>query len=201
MAQDGTKKALWHYTRLLKKVFPNGWRRQLVSDSALNIKVKKLFFWTFVLFLLTTILVEPHGLASRDLAQRTQQWKYQLIVGIRPTSHNALTERLNTIEPTVMDQLLDQALRYARGHFHGKTPTVPNMKVFDVTTWSVSYAHYDWAANNGPKGALRFLFVMDVRTGLPERVVDASRSTSDNDVFETALTRTHPGNVINLRKW
>jgi hypothetical protein len=69
------------------------------------------------------------------------------------------------------------------------------MKVFDTTTWSVAKEHFEWAANNGKRGAVRFVFVMDGRTGLPERLVDASMSTSDNDVFANVVGTTRPGTV------
>ena len=195
MSRKNQKKRKQRDYNLWNQIFSPKWVYQLIKTYDLDKGIKKLFFRTFIFFLLTTIILDAPQVASRDLESHSRRTKYKALTGIPTVSHSSICARLNRLPPVALDELLTHAQDYARQQIHAKSQTLPRMKAFDTTTWSVTHQHFDWAAHNGKRAAARFVFVMNYKTGLPERIVDASSSTSDNVVFEEVISQTRCGTI------
>jgi len=179
--------------RFIKRVFPSKYFVRLNKSFGLDVNKEKLFFRSFALFIIIAVIIQPQDTSLRDLSSFSKEEGTQTITGIKPISHTLIGKRLNSIPPDCMDKLLHQLSTQLKGRLQYKNIFPKGMKVFDVTTFSVSANHYEWVATRQSRGNLRFLFVMDSNSGTPDAIVDVSANLNDNTAFQTALQSAKQG--------
>jgi len=193
MTSNKPNSDLCSFSKTFWKVFPKQFLTSHVNRSQVDRFTRKLFFVNFLLFLLVVMFIRPSCLTSRELEAKSKQEYIQNLSGMPSAAHSSIVERLARISPDLMDILLERAQNYLQKQCHWKSSVFPKLKIFDTTTWSVTSKHFDWAARNGKRQAARFVYVLDQRTGGIDRIIDAHKSTSDNDVFEAVVRGLKPG--------
>lgn len=179
-----------------QRVLPEKQTNKLVKAYSLDKGKKKLFFRPLFIFLLVAIIFQPADVTSRDLASLSKGPSIQQLTGCTGMSHTAITTWLKAIPQECMDQMLTRVQSYCRRRLKYKGKTLKGMKVFDVTSFSVSRKHYKWAAKRKSRSNLRFLFIMDSYSGTPDAIIDAWGSTNDNTVFEDGIRHARRGQVF-----
>ena len=179
--------------RFIRHVFPSNYFLRLNKSFGLDVKKEKLFFRSFAIFIIVAVILQPQDTSLRDLSALSKEKGMQSLTGLPSVSHSAIGKRLQSIPPESMEQLLTKVGREFRGRLAYQNPFPKGMKVFDVTTYSVSASHYDWVATRQSRGNARFLFVMDSYTGTPDAIIDASSNLNDNKVFLTAINSASQG--------
>lgn len=179
--------------RFFKRVFPNTYFVRLNNCFGLDNKKQKIFFRSFAFFIIAVVILQPQDTSLRDLSATSKESGIQRLTGIQGVSHTAIGKRINSIPTESMDELLGHLSQEYKGRLRYKNPFPKGMKVFDVTTFSVSSKHYEWAATRQTRGNIRFLFIMDSYSGTPDAIVDASTNLNDNKVFQTALSSAKHG--------
>ncbi len=176
-----------------QQVLPEKQINKLVKAYSLDNGRIKRFFRPLFIFLLVAIIFQPADVTSRDLASLSQDPSIQQLTGCAGMSHTAITTRLKTVPRECMDQMLTLVQSYSRRRLKYKGKTLKGMKVFDVTSFSVSRKHYRWAAKRKKRNNIRFLFIMDSYSGTPDAIVDAWGSTNDNTAFEDGIRHARRG--------
>ena len=171
-----------------KRLFPREVFYRLNKLYDLDKHTQKLKFRPFCIFLIVLIIFQPQDTSLRGIENLTKDKGIQLLTGQVSISHTSIANRLKSIPTDSLNFVLESLVKNFKKRLKYKNPTLRGMKVFDVTTFSVSAKHYKWAAQRQSRANIRFLFVMDSYSGTPDAIVDASRNLNDNRVFKTAIS-------------
>lgn len=179
-----------------KRLFPISLFEKINKGFGIDTNRKKIIFRTFCIFLIIVLINQPHDTSLRGLESASTNSSWKLINNQESISHTAIAERLKSIPTSAVDMVLQHLISEFKKRLKYKSPFLKGMKVFDVTTFSVSSKHYGWAAKKQSRGNIRFLFVMDSYSGTPDAIVDASKNLNDNKVFRKAISVARNGKVF-----
>lgn len=183
-------------TVFFKRLFPVNLFTRLNKDFDLDRNRKKIKFRTFCLFIILVVIIQPQWTSTRDIENASKRKSLQLLSGQESISHTAIAERLKSIPSECIETLLNHLTHKYKKKLKHKSRFLKGMKVFDVTTFSVSAKHYAWAAKRQSRANIRFLFVMDSRSGTPDAVINSSKNLNDNKIFNEAITSSKTANVF-----
>ena len=157
---------------------------------------KKTKLRTFCFFIIIVMVNNPHDTSLRGIETMSMKEGIQSITGQPQISHTTIADRIRDIPSTSLEMVMNHLISEFKKRLKYKSPFIKGMKVFDVTTFSVSAKNYKWAARRQSRANIRFLFVMDSYSGTPDAIVDASKNLNDNKVFKTAISSAKNGNVF-----
>ncbi len=127
--------------RFIRRVFPSNYFSRLNKSFGLDTNKEKMFFRNFAIFIIIAIILQPQDTSLRDLSALSNEKGMQNLTGLPSVSHTAIAKRLQSITPESMGQLLIKISYEFRGRLAYQNPFPNGMKVFDVTTYSVSSSH------------------------------------------------------------
>ena len=179
-----------------KRLFPCLLFVRINKVFGLDKHTQKLRFRSFCLFLIAVIIFQPQDVSLRGLANSSQKQGVQILTGQESVSHTAIAERLKQIPTESLEMVLNTLILQLKKRLKYKSRTLRQMKVFDVTNFSVSEKHYQWAAKRQSRRNIRFLFVMDCYSGAPDTIIDASKNLNDNTVFQEAISSAKRGKIL-----
>lgn len=179
-----------------KHLFPISLFERINKAFGIDTNRKKIIFRTFCIFLIIVVINQPQDTSLRGLESASTNPSLKLISNQESISHTAIAERLKSVPSSAFEMVLQNLIKEFKKRLKYKSPFLKGMKVFDVTTFSVSAKHYAWAAKKQSRGNVRFLFVMDSYSGTPDAIVDASKNLNDNKVFNKAISVARNGRVF-----
>lgn len=177
------------------ELFPHQLLEELEEDADGDQVYPKLPFAVFVDFMIRALLSTRTKPSLRRLARRSIRPSIQRISGVAQVTHQAIADRLQTVNldslQTLFQHVSDAARRLLGRGFRRRG----RLKLFDCTTKEASAEAVPWAADNGDKNAVRILVGISGTSDLPHTLTDASTTTSDNSIFAAIVEALHPGDI------
>ena len=170
-----------------KRIIPINLSTHINKSFGLDTNKIKIFFRSFCIFIVLAIINQSKNLSLRDLESLSKKKSMQMLSGQQSISHTSIAENLKSIPSQCLRSILEQVSSLFKSKLQYKRLFPKGMKVFDVTSYSVSAKHYAWAAKRQSRANLRFLFLMDSNSGTPDSIIDASSNLNDNKVFGKAI--------------
>ncbi len=161
---------------------------RLNKTFGLDTNKEKTKFRAFCLFIIITMINHPGTLSLRELKSQSEMENTQLLSGQQPLSHTAIGERLKELPSECLRCVLNSVIRKYKRTLKHKSKFPKGMKVFDITTYSVSAEHYSWASERQSRANVRFLVGMNSYSGTPDAIADASSNLNDNYHFQKAVS-------------
>ena len=175
-------------TQFFNRVFPTSLFERLNKSFGLDTNKKKTHFRAFCLFIIIVMINHPGTLSLRELKSQSEKPTIQLLSGQQPLSHTAIGERLRELPSDCLRAVLDSVIHKYKRTLKHKSKFPKGMKVFDITTFSVSAKHYKWASKRQSRANVRFLVGMNSYSGTPDAIADASTNLNDNTFFQKAVS-------------
>jgi len=179
-----------------RRLFPVNLFEGINKLLGLDKNRKKTKFRTFCFFIIIVLVNNPHDTSLRGIESMSMKKTIQSITGQVQISHTAIADRIRNLPSTGLEMVMYHLIKEFKKRLKYKSPFLNGMKVFDVTTFSVSAKHYKWAAKRQSRGNIRFLFVMDSYSGTPDAIIDASKNLNDNKAFKEAISSSKSGKVF-----
>ena len=142
--------------RFFKRVFPIILSTRINKSFGLDLNKIKIFFRSFCIFIILSIINHPKSLSLRDLESLSKRKNMQRLSGQKSISHTAIAGKIKAIPTQCLRELLDHVKNLFKSKLSYKRMFPKGMKVFDVTTYSVSSKHYSWAAQRQSRGNIRY---------------------------------------------
>lgn len=174
--------------RFFNRVFPSILFVRLNKTFGLDTNKEKTKFRAFCLFIIIVMINHPGTLSLRELQSQSEKETIQLLSGQQSLSHTAIGERLKELPSECLRTVLDSVIHKFKRTLKHKSKFPKGMKVFDITTFSVSAKHYTWASKRQSRANVRFLVGMNSYSGTPEAIADASTNLNDNAFFQKAVS-------------
>lgn len=175
-------------TRFFNRIFPPILFVQLNKSFALDTNKEKTKIRAFCLFIIIVMINHPGTLSLRELQSQSEKPSMQLLSGQPALSHTAFGERLKELPSECLNCILDSIIHKFKHTLKHKSKFPKGMKVFDITTYTVSAKHYTWASKRQSRANVRFLVVMNSYSGTPDAIADASTNLNDNKFFQKAIS-------------
>ena len=177
------------------ELFPQQLLKELEAEADGDQAYPKLPFAVFVDFMVRALLSTRNKPSLRRLARRSVRPSIQRISGVVKVSHQAVADRLQTVDLDSLRtffQLVNRAARRLLGRGFQRRG---HLNLFDCTTDEARAEAVPWAADNGDKNAVRILVGISGTSDLPHTVTDASATTDDNSVFAAIVKALRPGDI------
>ena len=179
---------------LLCKRIPEKPRRRRKDGTIKKVKVTRR---TFIRWLVLVIIFTGYPLTTRELASLSRIPWYHQTVGMKPISHTWVSTMLRELPTESLERLVLDVSKVHKDLAYQHTRRLQDVKIFDVTTWTVGLKRFQEVAKiNQHARGVRLAMRIDWASDTPEHFVNASTNSSDNHVFNALIRRLKRRNIV-----